>query len=120
MIAGRDVVRVVLRHLTGSRATQVDLVPLGPHRELILGRAPTAAVRFDLRKDAAVGRYHARIELAAGPIPGFVLVDLCSRNGTYLNGRRLDQPAPLRHGDLVRLGERGPEMEVRFEALARL
>jgi len=48
------------------------------------------------------------------------LVDLGSRNGTYLNGRRLERPAPLHHGDRMRLGERGPVMVVGFEACARL
>jgi hypothetical protein len=30
-------VRVILKHLTGYRASEVDTVPLGAHTELILG-----------------------------------------------------------------------------------
>ena len=42
-------VRMIFRHITGARATEVDVVQLGAHRELVLGRAPSAAVRFDPR-----------------------------------------------------------------------
>ncbi len=107
---GRSAVRIVLRHITGSRATEVDDIPVGAHRELILGRAVSAAVRFDPRHDTSVGRQHARIE--PDVLDGrFRLVDLGSRNGTWLNGRRLSHPALLEHGDILRLGDVGPELE---------
>ncbi len=107
-------VRIIFRHITGSRATQVDVVPLGAHRELILGRATSAAVRFDPRRDIAVGRHHARIEPDAEP-GTFRIVDLGSRNGTLLNGHRLVRPTLLHPGDIVRLGQDGPELEVTVE-----
>ena len=113
---GTGVVRIILRHITGSRATEVDEIALGAHRELILGRAPSAAVRFDPRRDASVGRHHARIE--PDDVPGrFRIVDLASRNGTMLNGRRLTGPASLSPGDIVRLGEDGPELEFLVEMI---
>lgn len=110
-------VQIIIRHITGSRATEVDVVPLGPHRELILGRAPSAAIRFDPRRDAAVGRHHARIEPAAEP-GHLQVVDLGSRNGTFLNGLRLEGPAPLHPGDILQLGAHGPRLEVLVEILA--
>ena len=91
------VVQVIFRHLTGSRATHVDVVPLGAHRELILGRARSAAVRFAPRLDDAVGRYHARIEPDAEP-GRFLVTDLGSRNGTLLNGRLVVEPTALSLG----------------------
>lgn len=106
-------IRITLRHLSGSRATEIEVVPLGPHAELILGRAVTAAVRFDPRQDPAVGRYHARI--APGPGGNLVLSDLGSRNGTWLNGRRVLEPTPVRTGDVLRLGRAGPEMKLTIE-----
>ena len=105
-----SVVQVMFRHLTGSRATQVDAFPVGAHRELILGRAPSAAVRFPPAGDGAVGRQHARIE-PLDDAGRFRLVDLGSRNGTWLNGRRLAGPAELRSGDIVQLGLGGPRLE---------
>ncbi len=107
-------VQLIFRHLTGSRATQVDVVPLGAHRELILGRAASAAVRFAPRHDAAVGRYHARIE--PGDEPGrFRLSDLGSRNGTLLNGKPVTGPVELRSGDILQLGADGPRLEFLVE-----
>lgn len=58
--------------------------------------------------DARVSRKHARIY--RGP-HGFVLEDLNSSNGTYLNGERLSGHRPLSDGDRIRIGPF--EMEVR-------
>lgn len=107
--------RIIFRHITGSRATEVDVIPLGAHRELILGRAISAAVRFDPSADSSVGRYHARIAPSQEDPPHFVLADLRSRNGTFVNGARVEHPVVLRPGDIVRLGANGPEVEVQME-----
>jgi len=50
--------------------------------------------------DPKVSSFHARIDRGA---EGFTVVDLKSRNGTYLNGRRIDNGV-LKTGDEVRLG----------------
>jgi len=110
--------RIIFRHITGSRATEVDVVPLGEHRELILGRAPSAAVRFDALGDPSVGRHHARIVPATHDPSHLTLHDLRSRNGTYVNGDRIDRPVALHSGDRLRLGHRGPEVEVLVESSA--
>ena len=52
--------------------------------------------------DDRVSRRHATIH-AQGE-QDFLLVDLGSRNGTYLNGRRVNQPTLLRDGDRVQVG----------------
>ena len=53
--------------------------------------------------EQGVSRRHALIHVqGAGE---FWLVDLGSRNGTYLNGRRLGLPTQLRPGDRVQIGE---------------
>jgi serine protease Do len=110
-------VLLIFRHISGARATEVDVVPLGAHRELILGRAPSAAVRFDSLRDVQVGRHHARIVPRADTPGGFVLMDLESRNGTFLNGRRMDNAADLHGGDIVQLGAAGPVVEVIIETV---
>jgi pSer/pThr/pTyr-binding forkhead associated (FHA) protein len=107
-------VRLIVRHLSGARATEVEVVPIGAHQELILGRAPSAAVRFDPRQDPTVGRYHARI--VPGSVPSELLIDdLKSRNGTWLNGFPVSGPTVLRSGDTVRLGATGPELELSID-----
>jgi FHA domain len=57
----------------------------------------------------AVSRQHARIELGAG---GATLADVGSSNGTLLNDRLLEGPAPLRVGDRIQLGYTGPTLKV--------
>lgn len=110
----QPVVQVMFRHLSGSRTTQVDAFPVGAHRELILGRAPSAAVRFPPTAEATVGRQHARIELLDEP-GRFRVTDLDSRNGTWLNGRPVTAPTELRSGDILQLGAGGPRLEFLVE-----
>jgi len=52
--------------------------------------------------DERVSRRHAVIQ--AQQDNEFWLVDFGSRNGTYLNDKRIAQPTRLEHGDLVRVG----------------
>ena len=53
--------------------------------------------------DEKVSRRHALIHVQEQN--AHWLVDLGSRNGTYLNGRRVAQPTRLRHADRIRLGQ---------------
>lgn len=51
--------------------------------------------------DHSASRRHAEIR----PVNGdWVLVDLNSSNGTYLNGQRLVSPTALKHGDQIKVG----------------
>lgn len=52
--------------------------------------------------DQEVSRKHARLIMQAG---GYVLEDLGSTNGTYVNGQRLMGPHVLRTGETVMFGE---------------
>jgi pSer/pThr/pTyr-binding forkhead associated (FHA) protein len=106
---------IMFRHITGSRATEVDVVELGEHRELILGRASSAAVRFDALNDRDVGRHHARISWSDATPIIFEIVDLKSRSGTFVNGRMITTPMRLNVGDVIQLGKQGPEVEVRWD-----
>lgn len=106
--------RLIFRHMTGTRATQLDIVPMAVHRELLLGRATTAAVRFDPWEDREVGRYHARIAVHENGT-GFVISDLSSANGTLVNGDLLAAPRELKPGDVIQLGIGGPQVEFLVE-----
>jgi pSer/pThr/pTyr-binding forkhead associated (FHA) protein len=50
--------------------------------------------------DPKVSSFHARLDRTPD---GFVVVDLKSRNGSFINGRRVET-GPLRNGDEVRMG----------------
>ena len=65
-----------------------------------LGRAKDNNVVFTSSK---VSRRHAIVH-AQGAWE-FSLVDLGSSNGTHLNGRRVIEPIPLQHGDVIQIGE---------------
>jgi DNA-binding winged helix-turn-helix (wHTH) protein len=70
--------------------------------EFVIGRDPSAAVPVD---EDTVSWTHARLTISgAGADARARLEDLSSRNGTYLNGRRLEGPAEVHHGDEVRVG----------------
>jgi pSer/pThr/pTyr-binding forkhead associated (FHA) protein len=49
-----------------------------------------------------VSRQHALV--SAGPT-GFMIQDLHSQNGTYINGERITESASLNDGDRVTLGD---------------
>jgi pSer/pThr/pTyr-binding forkhead associated (FHA) protein len=65
----------------------------------VLGRGEAAEIRLD---DPFASSRHARVSRQAGVV---VLEDLGSTNGTYLNEELLHGPAPLHHGDRVRIGD---------------
>ena len=44
-----------------------------------------------------------------------MLTDLGSRNGTLRNGQRVGTTVALQSGDVVQLGEMGPELEILIE-----
>jgi DNA-binding winged helix-turn-helix (wHTH) protein len=63
----------------------------------VIGREPTAHIRLDL---AAVSRRHAAINIHGEEA---VVQDLGSRNGTWLNGEKLEAARSLRTGDEIRI-----------------
>jgi len=67
--------------------------------EVTLGRSPSCEIPVD---DDKVSRRHARIFLREGQAR---LQDLGSRNGTLLNGERIQGEALLLPGDRVQVGE---------------
>lgn len=71
-----------------------------------IGRAEGNAVWTP--QDRIVSAQHAKIVRLTD---AFVLIDLESTNGTYLNGRRIER-TPLRDRDLVGLGPGGPQIRV--------
>lgn len=52
-------------------------------------------------QDAEVSRHHASVEVRGND---YVLSDAGSRNGTYLNGAKINSPTKLKHGDRIEVG----------------
>jgi hypothetical protein len=82
------------------RGEQHEIIPINK-AEFHIGRN-REAVDYCEAANKNIGRVHARIVFAEGV---YYLVDLESKNGTYLNGERLisNTPYPLKFGDNVRL-----------------
>jgi pSer/pThr/pTyr-binding forkhead associated (FHA) protein/S1-C subfamily serine protease len=74
-----------------------------------LGRDASATIPFTGEDARVVSTRHAELRQAGD---GWRLVDLGSRNGTYLNGRRVEGDVPIAVGDEFRLGETGPRLKV--------
>jgi DNA-binding winged helix-turn-helix (wHTH) protein len=66
--------------------------------ENVLGREGPGVI---LLKSGSVSRRHARITIDAR---GAVVEDLGSKNGTYVNDRRVGEPTPVVESDQVRIG----------------
>ena len=66
-----------------------------------IGRMPDNEVVLE---DPYISRRHCAIVVHAGN--GVELHDIASKNGTYINGRRLEGPTPLKPGDEIRMCER--------------
>jgi len=109
--------RVVLRHLSGAKNQQIEEIPLDKAKDLLIGRDPAAHVRFDPERDDLVGRQHARILQDPGDKYKYSIVDLNSRNGTYVNKQRVVGTIALGPGDVVQLGPGGPEFQFDIEPL---
>ncbi|MCB9475302.1 MAG: FHA domain-containing protein [Deltaproteobacteria bacterium] len=66
-------------------------------QKIIIGRSVEAEVIIDL---PSVSRRHASVERA---VNGYILQDLGSKRGTYLNGYKIDAPQILQNGDEIKV-----------------
>src|SRR5262245_7546526 len=107
--------RIVLRHVSGSKAGQVEEFPLAHFRELIFGRDPSSSVKYDPNRDDLVGRQHAKVVQDSADPTQFVISDLNSRNGTFVNRQRIVGATRIAPGDMVQFGAGGPEFQFDLE-----
>ena len=76
------------------RGRELDKFLLG-QGTLVIGRSPDCDITID---NPAISRKHATIKFEADH---YVLTDLGSSNGTFLNGERLTEPTELKPGDVI-------------------
>ena len=66
---------------------------------LTIGRSPVNLLQIN---DKSVSRRHAQLRLQD---EDYIVTDLKSSNGTFLNGQRLTEARQLKHDDILQLGE---------------
>jgi hypothetical protein len=108
---GRFGIASQMKQSEPGRRPGTIVMPSGDRIELIdarnvIGRLADCRIQIT---DTNTSRQHAEIHRAGS---GFVIADLGSTNGTYVNGERLTADRRLRDGDIVTVGA----VSLRFEA----
>jgi pilus assembly protein CpaF len=67
---------------------------------VVIGRLSSNDIMLPKRN---VSKKHSKIE--AGPDNRVIVADLGSTNGTYINGKKILEPTPLREGDKIFVGD---------------
>lgn len=102
-----------LEFFSGSDAGRIFPVNAGAVSNI--GRRADLEVPLDPRGDMIVSGNHCNIRYMNGH---FVLTD-SSRNGTYVNGELLDQPMETIEGDVIMLGDGGPQARFHIDHAKR-
>lgn len=95
--------------LTGSRtglSREFDQAFVG------LGRHPQSELQLHPEQDLDVSTRHAAILIQGGTL---LLRDLESANGTWVNGKRIKGDTPIHSGDVIQLGQKGPNVQLMIE-----
>jgi pSer/pThr/pTyr-binding forkhead associated (FHA) protein len=105
------IINVKVQHVSGSKSGTAETfqTPM-----ISVGRDPMNVLRFDPAKDMSVSSRHAQITYSDDV--GFIITDLGSSNGTFLNGQKLTGPTVLQSGSMVQFGENGPQVMITCEA----
>jgi hypothetical protein len=107
--------RILIRHISGTRANQVDDFNAEGFKEILIGREEGASVRYDGEREDLVSRTHARIYAEPSGSSSLYVSDLQSRNGTFLNRQRINASSRIHHGDVVQFGSGGPELRLELD-----
>jgi len=101
-------VRVVIDHVAGTRRGQRQ--ELAATSRIRFGRHPECEVSFDAHRDIDASSRHAELRPLAA---GWVLVDVGSSNGTYVEGRRITEAPVAANAPLsVEFGPGGPRVRL--------
>ena len=116
---GSAIERYVIKHLSGSKANQVEEFDYSKN-ELKIGRAADSNIQFDPEADVVVSREHGKIVKNNSEPPEFTIVDNNSRNGIFVNKIRVKGSAKLTPGDEVQLGNNGPVFVLTYSLVRRI
>jgi hypothetical protein len=98
----------VIDHLAGSRRGQRQELPA--EGRIRFGRHPDCEVAFDPVRDIDASSRHAELRAVDS---GWVLVDIGSSNGTYVDGRRVTEAKVIEGVPLlVEFGHDGPQLRL--------
>jgi pSer/pThr/pTyr-binding forkhead associated (FHA) protein len=103
----KNIVRVAIKTGDGKRLVGQDV-------EVVIGRSRETTIRLEGDMSLAVSRRHARIFYSGWKV---CIEDLGSRNGTWLNRKRVDRPTIIERGDVIEFGAGGPTLTVTDVAL---
>jgi RsiW-degrading membrane proteinase PrsW (M82 family) len=111
-----------LRLVSGNEAAfgSASRYSLLASKDAVIGRDPNCQVVFDAMNYRMVSRRHAvvrPISSSADTRFSWVISDLNSANGTYLNGKPLQGTQELQPGDRITLGYDGPELLFEYELI---
>ena len=100
--------KIVIDHVSGSRRGQRQELAAGG--KVRFGRHPDCEVSFDAHRDIDASSRHAELRRGAS---GWVLVDVGSSNGTFVDGHRVTE-APIAPGApaMVEFGPGGPRLRL--------
>ncbi len=99
---------MVIDHVAGSRRGQRQEFPAGSR--IRFGRHPECEVSFDPHRDIDASSRHAELRTVAG---GWVLVDLGSSNGTYVEGHRITESTVAKDAQVhIEFGPGGPRVRL--------
>ncbi|HEY0195066.1 MAG TPA: FHA domain-containing protein [Kofleriaceae bacterium] len=100
--------RVVIDHVAGSRRGQRQELPAD--LRVRFGRHPECEVSFDPQRDIDASSRHAELRPSEA---GWVLVDLGSSNGTYVDGHRVTETPVVQNVPLaIEFGPGGPRVRL--------
>ena len=88
---------ISFREVEGANVGQIYSVNV---KEMTVGRGKAARIRF-ADPTNTLSRVHARFDLKDERI---YITDLGSKNGTYVNGERIDKPTPVDKGSVIKFG----------------
>jgi serine protease Do len=100
--------KIVIRHVSGSKANQIEEFAIKGRTELRIGRDPSCDIVYDSARDDVVSRNHALIGVSGSERPTFTIEDLGSSNGTFLNNEQIREKTELLPDDSLTFGKGGP------------